>query len=77
MIEGDPKKLETAHELAAFLTVSPATVYGYAKRRIIPFYRVGDRVLFDRDQVLAAIKVPAETDDFEILKKTVVVSGQR
>ena len=62
-------KLLTAHEIAEDFGVSPATIYSRAKQRLIPCYRMGDRLLFDRDEVLAAIRQPAtESDDFEFPK---------
>jgi excisionase family DNA binding protein len=66
------ESLLTAHELAEVLRVAPATIYSRAKQRLIPFYRLGDRVLFNRDEVLAAIRQPAtESEDFEIPKSAV------
>jgi excisionase family DNA binding protein len=63
--------LLTAHEIAEDFGVSPATIYSRAKQRLIPCYRIGDRLLFDRDEVLAAIRQPAENaDDFEFPKMT-------
>jgi hypothetical protein len=68
----DSQKLETAAEISAFLTVSPATIYMKAKQRLIPFYRIEDRLLFNRAEVLAAIRQPAtESEDFEIPKSAV------
>jgi excisionase family DNA binding protein len=68
----DSQKLDTAPELAAFMRVSVATIYSRAKQRLIPCYRVGDRLLFNRAEVLAAIRQPAtESEDFEIPKSAV------
>jgi excisionase family DNA binding protein len=70
------QKLETAFVVAAFLGVSPATIYSRAKRRLLPHYRIGDRILFDRDEVLAAIRQSVdESDDFKIPK--IAIAGRR
>jgi hypothetical protein len=58
------QKLVSAFVLATFLGCSPATVYSRAKQRLIPCYKLGDRLLFDRDEVLQAIRQPAETELF-------------
>jgi excisionase family DNA binding protein len=69
-----PQKLVSAFVLATFLGCSPATVYQRAKQRLIPCYRLGDRILFDLDEVLQAIRQPAETEQIEIPK---LASGWR
>lgn len=61
------RQLMGAAETAKILGVSPPTLYQLARQRKIPHLRIGDRVLFDIDEVLAAIHVPAE-NDFENLK---------
>ena len=71
----ESRKLETAAELSEFLTVSPSTIYMKAKQRFIPCYRLGDRLLFDRAEVLAAIRVSTDDDHFQNLKMT--PSGRR
>lgn len=60
--------LLTAHELAVVLRVAPATVYARAKTRQLPCYRIGDRILFDCNEVLAALRVAPECEDFGNLK---------
>jgi excisionase family DNA binding protein len=70
--------LLTARELAEDFGVAPATIYSRAKQRLIPCYRMGDRLLFDRDEVLAAIRQPAtESGDFGIRKMIPIASGGR
>lgn len=64
------QKLVSAIALAAFLGCSPATVYSRAKQGQIPHYKIGDRLLFDRTEVLKALRVPAETTQVEIPKLT-------
>jgi excisionase family DNA binding protein len=56
-----------AAETAKILGVSPPTLYQLARQRKIPHLRIGDRVLFDIDEILAASHVPAETE-FKTLK---------
>jgi excisionase family DNA binding protein len=55
-------KLLNAKEMSEVLTVSPSTLYGMVKRREVPHFRIGDRVVFDADSVLAALRVPADCD---------------
>lgn len=55
-------KLLTAVEAAAILRVAVPTLYGWAKQRRVPHVRLGDRVLFDLDEIIGAARVPAEGD---------------
>lgn len=62
----EPERLLTAEELAAYLAVSPQTVYRGVRSGRIPGYRVGDAWRFDRREVLAALRPSpgdAEEDD--------------
>jgi Helix-turn-helix domain len=67
--------LISAHKLADHLTVAPATIYDKVRKRQIPHFKIGDRLLFDLDDVLAAIRQPVETDKIEIPK--FATSGRR
>jgi predicted DNA-binding transcriptional regulator AlpA len=74
----DPKTLLTAPELASVLRVSVATIYGRAKQRLLPHYKIGDRLVFDVGEVLESLRRPAENaEDFEFPKMTAVSSGRR
>lgn len=42
-----------ADELARFLGVNRKTVYEYAARNVIPHRRLGRRIVFSREQVVA------------------------
>ncbi len=42
-----------AEELARFLGVNRKTVYEYAARNVIPHRRLGRRIVFSREQVVA------------------------
>ncbi|MHB8068934.1 MAG: helix-turn-helix domain-containing protein [Desulfobaccales bacterium] len=44
-------KLISAERLAENLSLSPKTLYNWAKLREIPHYRLGARVLFDPEEV--------------------------
>ena len=44
-------KLIGAEELAQTLSLSPKTLYNWAKNRKIPHFRLGSRVLFDPKEV--------------------------
>ena len=51
------KPLATAREVAELVGVSTWTVYGWARRGLIPAIRVTDRILrFDADAVIAALE---------------------
>lgn len=61
------RQLMSAADTAKILGVSPSTLYQLAHQRKIPHLRIGDRVLFDIDEILAAARVPTE-DEFANLK---------
>jgi excisionase family DNA binding protein len=42
-----------AEQLARFLGVNRKTVYEYAARNVIPHQRLGRRIVFSREQVVA------------------------
>ena len=42
-----------ADQLAAFLGVNRKTIYEYAARNVIPHRRLGRRIVFSRQQVVA------------------------
>ena len=55
-------KLLSVPEAAAILRVSPATLYQWCRRRKVPHVRLGDRILLDPAEVIAANYVPANGD---------------
>jgi|HubBroStandDraft_4_1064222.scaffolds.fasta_scaffold200512_1 excisionase family DNA binding protein len=72
----ESQNLITAPELALILTCSPSTIYSMAKRRQIPHFKIGDRVVFSLTEVLVALRKPAdESEDFKI-PKIAVASGR-
>lgn len=52
-------QLVNVTEMATRLGVSRSSLYVLARQRRIPHIKVGDRVLFDPDKVIAALEVPA------------------
>jgi len=65
------KRLITATEASAQLGVAKSTLYLLCRQRKIPHIRLGDRLLFDLEEIIAATHVPAENGhDFAILKKS-------
>jgi excisionase family DNA binding protein len=51
-------ELVTAEEAARLLGVKRQTVYLWVRQGLIPFYRVGKRLIkFDRDELLSGFKV--------------------
>lgn len=65
------KRLIAASEAAAQLGVAKSTIYLLCRQRKIPHIRIGDRLLFDLDEIIAATHVPAENGHgFAILKKS-------
>jgi excisionase family DNA binding protein len=53
---GPSSAVMTADEVAAFLGVDRKTVYDYANRGQIPCQKLGKRVLFSRDQLVAWLR---------------------
>jgi excisionase family DNA binding protein len=49
-------RLLTKVEMAKLLNVNLVTIYRYTKSGKIPFFRVGRRLLFDKELVLTSIK---------------------
>lgn len=67
------KRLITATEAASQLGVAKSTLYTLCRQRKIPHLRIGDRLLFDMEELIAASRVPAEDEqNFENLKKSSV-----
>jgi excisionase family DNA binding protein len=65
------KRLITATEASAQLGVAKSTLYLLCRQRKIPHIRLGDRLLFDLEEIIAATHVAAEEgQDFENLKKS-------
>jgi excisionase family DNA binding protein len=65
------KRLITATEASAQLGVARSTLYDLARRRKIPHIRLGDRLLFDLEEIIAVSRVPAEDEQcFENLNKS-------
>jgi co-chaperonin GroES (HSP10) len=70
----------TAENLAGKLGVAKATIYALAKQRDdcgrpkIPSIRIGDRVLFNLEKVIAALETPAE--DGSITDGTLPIAGK-
>lgn len=51
-------ELVTAEEAARLLGVKRQTVYLWARQGLVPFYRVGKRLIkFDREELLSCFKV--------------------
>lgn len=48
-------ELLTSDELIAFLKISNRTLQSYRDRRIIPFYQVGRKTFYKKDEVIAAL----------------------
>jgi len=50
--------LITAEEAADLLGVSRQTIYSWARKGVVPFYRVGKRLIkFDKDELFNSFKV--------------------
>lgn len=65
------RRLITAAEASAQLGVAKSTLYLLCRQRKIPHVRLGDRLLFDLEEIIAASRVPAENEkDFENPKKS-------
>ncbi len=45
------RKLMTTGELAAYLRLSKTSVYRFIDKRIVPCYKVGWKILFDKKDV--------------------------
>ncbi len=56
----DRGKLLTAREAACELGVAAPTLYEWARKRKIPHVRLGDRVLFEVEEILRLGRVPAD-----------------
>ena len=49
-----------AAEAAAALGIAASTLYGLARQRKIPFIRLGDRLLFNIEEIIESSRVPTE-----------------
>jgi excisionase family DNA binding protein len=54
------RRLVSACEAAADLGIAASTLYGLARQRKIPFVRLGDRLLFNVEEIIELSRVPAE-----------------
>lgn len=45
------KEIMNVKEAAAYLCLSPQTLYGYTCKRLIPFYKASRRVLFKKSEL--------------------------
>jgi excisionase family DNA binding protein len=55
-----PERYMNANQTAEYLHVSIASIRRYVRDRVVPYSKVGNRVLFDREQVdqwIASIRV--------------------
>lgn len=50
-VEPQRSKLMNAKELAEYLSLSIATIYGMTHKRVVPFYKQGKRLHFKRDEI--------------------------
>jgi len=57
----DSKKLYSMKELAEFLECSVPTAQKIKNSGKIPFYQIGRKVMFDKDEVLNATRTEATT----------------
>jgi len=48
-------KLDKEAEIAKFISVTKRTMRRYRKQGLVPFYRVGGIIRYDRDQVVRAL----------------------
>ncbi len=49
------QKLEKETEMAALMSVTKRTMRRYRVRGIVPFYKIGGLIRYDRDQVVRAL----------------------
>ena len=62
--DAEPRPAEkplTLDELAEYTGISRSTLAEMARRRQIPCYRAGKRVIFLASEVLETLRIPAET----------------
>lgn len=59
---GTENRLLTANEASKLLRIAVPTLYQWAKQRKIPHVRLGDRVLFNPAEIIAAASVPIAED---------------
>ncbi len=52
----DEEKYLTRNEVASFLQISLPTLHEYAKKEIIPSYRIGSKIRFKASEVVKALE---------------------
>lgn len=57
-------KFLSVQEAAEFLRVSPRTVYGFVSQRLIPYRKVGRRVLFLESELIEWTKPSLRRDQY-------------
>ncbi len=62
--------LVSVKEAARQLNVSASTLYGLARQRRIPCVKIGDRTLLSIEKVIAALEIPAESDEMPSVVRT-------
>ncbi|MCC3158649.1 helix-turn-helix domain-containing protein [Hymenobacter sp. 15J16-1T3B] len=58
----ESQELLTVEKTAAFLDVTPQTVFDWRKRGILQAYKLGNRVYFKRSEVVAALEAQSFPD---------------
>ena len=53
--KSDAERLLNSDELISFLKISKRTLQNYRDRKIIPFYQVGRRTFYKKEEVVAAM----------------------
>ena len=56
MMESNEKRLQTIPEICHNLNISSTTLWRLRKKGEIPFIKAGNTVLFDYNEVIAALK---------------------
>lgn len=60
------KKLLSIEEAAEFLSIPQNTIYQFTSKRIIPFIKLGRRLVFDKEELLEWVKQNRKTTKKEI-----------
>jgi excisionase family DNA binding protein len=60
------RRLVSACEAAAELGIAASTLYGLARQRKIPCVRLGDRLLFNIEEIIESSRVPAENQESQV-----------
>jgi len=61
------RRLVSACEAAVALGIAASTLYGLARQRKIPFVRLGDRLLFDVQEIIDFSRIPSENGNTQVL----------